>query len=686
MNQREKSVSLAKLAWSEDGQPLSSEFDDVYFSKANGLEETRYVFLHHNRLRERWLQLPTGGHFVTAETGFGTGLNFLAAWQLWRETAPNTATLHFISVEKHPVSRADLQTALALWPELQGLAQELTKLYPAELNGDFHHLQFDNQRVRLTLIIGDATQGFDQLLRGAHPSQQLPQRGIDAWFLDGFAPAKNPDMWQPELFKLIHKLSAPQATAATFTAAGIVKRGLKENGFDIEKVEGFGHKRDMIRGELRVPFVPPASETFTSSSFNSPNEAPWYCPDPTELPEHKNIAIVGGGLAGCHIARALADRDYHVTLLERNEALAQEASGNPQGVLYVKLSHRQETLSDFNLAALQYAQRHYGPLWKKGSELGQACGVLQLAQSDKQTDLMRQLADTLSGSELVEFVSPEDATAIAGIPLQQPALHYKGAGWLSPAAICRQLVDHPKIQVIYRHEVSRLEPMIHGDWQLYDQNGALTLTANQVVLCCANQTAQLAQTKHLPLKPVRGQISQLPADEQSARLQTVLCAEGYIAPAYQGNHCLGASFDLHTPEPVVTEEDHAQNLTRLHEQFPSLTENRHTADSLEGRAALRCTTPDYLPLVGAAPNHADFVERFDLLRKNAKSEIPHCGSYHQNLYISCGYGSRGLAYIPLCTEILAAQMAGEPDCVSRDTRKALSPARFIVRNLIRGKL
>lgn len=686
MNQREQPVSLAKLTWTEDGQPLSSEFDDVYFSKANGLEETRYVFLQHNHLPQRWAQLQKNQHFVIAETGFGTGLNFLAAWQLWREIAPDTATLHFISVEKHPVSRGDLSAALQLWPELADLAKLLIEHYPAELNNDFHHLRFGNQRVRLTLIIDDATAGFEQLLRGAHPSQQLPHRGVDAWFLDGFAPAKNPDMWQPELFQQIHKLSNKQATVATFTAAGIVKRGLRDNGFSIEKVQGFGHKRDMIRGDLHSPFTPPATADFKPSNFNSPHETPWYCPEPAAPVEHKNIAIVGGGLAGCHMARALADRGYHVTLLERNNGLAQEASGNPQGVLYVKLSHRRETLSDFNLAALQYAQRHYAPLWQEDSELGNACGVLQLAQSDQQADQMRRLSDSLSSDQLVQWLPAEEASAIAGIDLQKPALHFKGSGWLSPADICRQLVDHPKIQVIYHHQVDRLEPMIHGDWQLYDQEGSLILTANQVVLCCANQTAQLTQTRHLPLKPVRGQITQIPATPLSQRLQTVLCAEGYIAPADKGHHCLGASFDLHTPDPVVTRSDHEQNLMRLHEQFPGLTDHAPDIDTLNGRAALRCTTPDYLPLVGAAPDYSGFLERFGLLRQNAKAEIPYCGSYHRNLFISSGYGSRGLAYIPLCTEILAAQMAGEPDCVSRNTRKALSPARFIVRNLIRGKL
>jgi tRNA 5-methylaminomethyl-2-thiouridine biosynthesis bifunctional protein len=211
-------------------------FDDVYFSDKSGLDETRYVFIEQNRLAERFAALPADGRLVIGETGFGTGLNFLCAWQLFEQHAVAGARLHFVSVEKYPFSPADLQRALALWPELKPFADQLLAHYVAIHQG-FQRLTLANGRVTLTLLIGDAL-------------EQLPQLDaqIDAWFLDGFAPAKNPDMWTAELFVELARLAAPGSTISTFTSTGWVRRLLNAAGFKMKRTPGIGHKWEILRG------------------------------------------------------------------------------------------------------------------------------------------------------------------------------------------------------------------------------------------------------------------------------------------------------------------------------------------------------------------------------------------------------------------------------------------------------
>lgn len=228
-----KPTPPAILQW-RDQQPYSARFDDVYFSRDNGLLETEYVFLQGNQLADRWQQLSTP-QFTIIETGFGTGLNFLCAAQLWLEKAPVDSTLHFFSVEKYPLSMPEITTALDLWPSLAQSKQVFLDQYPALLSNGT--ISLFNNRIRLTLLCGDAREQLATLVCQA-----------DAWLLDGFAPAKNPEMWQPALFSQMARLSHAETTLATFTSAGEVRRNLLAAGFKVQKRAGFGKKREMLVG------------------------------------------------------------------------------------------------------------------------------------------------------------------------------------------------------------------------------------------------------------------------------------------------------------------------------------------------------------------------------------------------------------------------------------------------------
>ena len=237
-------VGWAAIQWDKNGLPRSLLFDDKYFCEENGLLESQYIFCGGNQLKERWQNLPVDaeGTFTIAEAGFGTGLNFLCAWRLWRQCSPVNRTLHYISIDQYPLSIDDLSIALKLWPELNSDSQQLIEQYPSAFS-PYHDLYFDERNVRLTLVFDHIIDAFD-----AMNNERVSFQPIDAWFLDGFAPSKNPQMWSEDVFVCMAQLSRPGTTLSTFTVAGKVRRGLNNQGFSISKVKGFGRKRQMLQG------------------------------------------------------------------------------------------------------------------------------------------------------------------------------------------------------------------------------------------------------------------------------------------------------------------------------------------------------------------------------------------------------------------------------------------------------
>ena len=671
------SLETANIQWDDNGQPLSSEFDDVYFSRTNGIEETRYVFLNQNNLPERWKAL-SGQDFTIAETGFGTGLNFLCAAKFWLYTCEN-GTLHYISAEKFPLTKSDLERALKLWPELNSLAEELLDQYPPAVPG-IHRLKLAKGRIILTLLYGDAAKMFASLKGSDHP--QFSRSGspnIDAWFLDGFAPAKNPAMWTEKLFQTVADLSNTGTTFSTFTAAGAVRIGLKTVGFEVEKADGYGHKRDMLRGVMQAKPEPVYSDKdWQPSSFNSPHQPPWDLSNPIERLETapKSAIVIGGGIAGCSTARALAERNITVTLIERHSQLAQEGSGNPQGILYPKLSNKSSPLSRFGLAALLNASR-YHRAW-----LNQT-GVLVLPESEEDQSTFTEI-NALYPDELVQLLTGNQISEVSGIELNNKCgLYFPKLGWINPPQVCGSLVSHLNITVI-QGEVNDIQRNQH--WHALSQNGSILAEADIAVIASGFASKQFSQTEHLPLKQIRGQISALPANETSEQLKTVICGEGYIAPATGGIHTLGATYNIGESSLELRKQDHRTNLQQLAKTDSTLGEifSATNTENLDGRAAFRCTTPDYLPIAGPAPVQESYLEDYALLRKNARAHIPVEGKHWLGLYLNCGHGSRGMSYAPLCAELIASQICGEASPLELDLRKALHPGRFLIRKIKRS--
>ncbi|MDD1002785.1 bifunctional tRNA (5-methylaminomethyl-2-thiouridine)(34)-methyltransferase MnmD/FAD-dependent 5-carboxymethylaminomethyl-2-thiouridine(34) oxidoreductase MnmC [Pseudomonas sp. TNT2022 ID642] len=652
----------AQLDWDDQGRPRSRVFDDVYFSDKSGLDETRYVFLEQNRLAERFAALSASGRLVIGETGFGTGLNFLCAWQLFEQHAVAGARLHFVSVEKYPLSPADLKRALALWPELKPLADQLLTHYVA-IHAGFQRITLASGRVTLTLLIGDAL-------------EQLPQLDaqIDAWFLDGFAPAKNPDMWTAELFVELARLAAPGSTISTFTSTGWVRRLLNAAGFKMKRTPGIGHKWEILRGEFLgwpAEVAPPVPDK------------PWFA-RPAPIVAERRALVIGAGLAGCATASSLAARGWQVALLERHDAVAQEASGNPQGVLYLKLSAHGTALSQLIVSGFGYTRRLLETL-QRGTDWDD-CGVLQLAFNAKEAERHAQLAQTFP-EDLLQWLEQPAAQARAGVSVAHGGLYYPEGGWVHPPALCQAQAAQANIELLSHRDVLELRK-VDDQWQALDGDRLLA-SAPIVVLAGAAEIKRFTQSAELPLKRIRGQITRLAETAESQALATVVCAEGYVAPARLGEHTLGASFDFNSDDLTTTTAEHVGNLAMLEEISTDLVARLHLSqqpvEDLQGRAAFRCTSPDYLPIVGPLADRQAFLDAYAALSKDARQVPDIACPWLDGLYVNSGHGSRGLITAPLSGELLAAWLDNEPLPLPRSVAEACHPNRFALRQLIRGK-
>ncbi|MBH3312726.1 bifunctional tRNA (5-methylaminomethyl-2-thiouridine)(34)-methyltransferase MnmD/FAD-dependent 5-carboxymethylaminomethyl-2-thiouridine(34) oxidoreductase MnmC [Pseudomonas mosselii] len=647
----------AQIDWDDQGRPHSRQYDDVYFAINEGIDETLHVFIEQNHLRQRFAELAPRDCLVIGETGFGTGMNFFCAWQLFEELAHAEARLHFVSVEKYPLSRADLERAMQLWPTLAAFTRPLLDQYVA-IHPGFQQLSLDDGRVTLTLMIGDAL-------------EQLPQLDarIDAWFLDGFAPAKNPDMWTPELFAQLARLSYPGTTLGTFTTTGWVRRSLIEAGFTMKKVPGIGKKWEVMHGVYSGAPAAPA--------------APWYA-RPAPLPGPREALVIGAGLAGSATARSLAARGWQVCVLERHDGPAQEASGNPQGVLYLKLSAHGTALSQMILSGFGYTRR-----WLEHLQRGQdwdACGVLQLAFDDKEGERQAKLASAFDNS-LLRQLDRAQAEAAAGVALASGGLFYPEGGWVHPPALCQAQLEHPRIRLLGHANVIALRKT-DGLWQAWDGERLLA-SAPLVVLAGAADVRQFPACAGLPLKRIRGQITRLPATVASRELRTVVCADGYVAPSRGDEHTLGASFDFHSEDLAPTVAEHRGNLALLDDISADVATRLRTAEldpaQLQGRAAFRCTSPDYLPIVGPLADVEAFNQAYAMLAKDARQVPDVACPWLEGLYVNSGHGSRGLITAPLSGELIAAWVSGEPLPLPRAVAEACHPNRFSLRRLIRGK-
>ncbi|MEQ1810449.1 MAG: bifunctional tRNA (5-methylaminomethyl-2-thiouridine)(34)-methyltransferase MnmD/FAD-dependent 5-carboxymethylaminomethyl-2-thiouridine(34) oxidoreductase MnmC [Terricaulis sp.] len=600
----------------------AAAFDDVYFSRDGGLAEAEAVFLAGTGLPELW---QNRDHFALCELGFGTGLNILALWSAWKKTRLPHAQLHISTIESFPLARADAERVLRNFSEVSELLEKLLARWPVRAYSP-QRLWFPEDGLSLTLFTG----GAETVLSGLAGS-------FDAWFLDGFAPARNPGMWSPALFREIARLSAPGARAATFTVAGDVRRGLEAAGFAVEKKPGFGKKRERLEARFVTASAPPPA----------PPIYPYAACNP------KRVAVLGAGIAGASVAQALVLRGVEVVVLEAARELGAGASGNPAGLVMPRLD-RGGALSEVHLAAYLNAIATYEALG-----VIDACGVEQRTQNDSAEALEDLLNDP-----------PLPADWFSRLP-NGAALHAR-AGVVKPQAAIKRMLEGAT--VIFESPVQRLDRDGDG-WILVAPDGRALLRADAVVLACGAALAQFEPASFLPVAISHGQIEW----GKGAAPQHALTRGSYVAP-FDGGVLFGATFDKEAASSKSNAR--ARNISVLGELAPEIAASIEES-TLHSRASERATTPDRAPIAGLLPDAEAWLAQYaDLAHgRIVQTETP--PPAHNGVYVIGGLGARGLTLAPLLGEVLAGEMCNEPGLLSQLARDAIHPARFLHRALKR---
>lgn len=683
-------LTPANVEW-RDGVPFSVDFDDIYFSRQDGFEETRYTFIDGNQCIERW-QTYSKPRFSVIELGFGTGLNFLSTLWHWQHYGPSNAKLIYRSIEKFPLTLFDLTKAIRLWPQFNTIHSPLIEHYPLPLQGIWK-IKFPKLRCELHLMWMDVMDALSHI--------QANNIKADAWYLDGFAPAKNKDIWQHSAFDSLSACSNTEATLSTFTAAGFVRRGLINAGFSINKRKGFGHKREMLTGNLAK----------TDTPNKTPQQAPkhkerlnvsipaWY-QVPKLKKNIKQVAVIGSGIAGATTARKLAEAGYSVSVFDQADAVANGASGNSSGIYYPFLSKDINLTTQFFLSA--YHRLLHDLDYYALSQYTQTSGVLKLCDSKHQAEkLINAYSDTPPLSDeasrwftidKVTFKSNENTPERWGVLFPK-------SGYLSPQSICVDLLKHKNISLKLNHKVLKLNS-VNDQWQCVIKHSSAEQVTERidmfdaVVLCNSFDADSLLPDSFLPAIKVRGQTSRLyehdvrAEDKLSFRALTpinnpVICDHIYIIPEQDRlkkskRIYLGATFEQDRSAEALLEESQKSLLKK----FETLSGIKTKTDkALNGRVGFRYCSVDRLPIVGPVPNTNEYLKTYQWLWKGTPEHKFPSSEHWPGLYVNIAHGARGITSSFLSASLITEYLSNAEFSLTNRLIQAVHPARFLIKEL-----
>ena len=595
------------LSWKEDGTPVNERVGDIYYSVEDGLEETRAIFLKACGLPERW---QGRDNFTVAELGFGTGLNFLALWQLWRKARGDEGWLHFVSFEGFPLDASDAAQALSVWPELEELVRELIAKWPDRAKG-VHQVVWPDERLTLTLHLG--------LIEETLPQVQFK---ADAWFLDGFSPAKNEAMWDEGLWPQIAVRSAPGAVAATFTVAGAVRRGLAAAGFEVTKQPGHGRKRE----RLEAIFLGEAD---------------------TRPQSQKRIAIIGAGISGASLARVLSDRGAKVTVYEQADGPAQGTSGNPIGLLMPRLDAGDTAQARFLVEAYNAARAFY-----RGYAGVEETEVVQRPKDEQEA---RRIEKVVADPPL----GLEDLEALPG-----GGLLHKRAMMFRPARLLPALLEG--IDVCWGSEAAIDLGARSVNGEVYDA----------IVFA----TGWHMETM-IPALRLKGRAGQVEFSEVEVDAPPSAMASGHYALASGRERVWGATYRDHEGDvPAILEADRETNAASLAALNPYWRQSVAAAQ-VRSRTGVRATSPDRLPIIGAMPDVEAILKSHAGLRTGIAVQGE--TAIVSGLYLAGGYGSRGFTFGPWGARLISALIHDDPLPTQLTALPLVNPARQILRDLKR---
>lgn len=613
-------IQPARIRFDPQGNAFSEAYHDIYFNPNDAAGKTNHLFHRATRFAEHLAHLPDGRPLVVGELGFGLGLNFLGTWNKFKRLAPPRSRLHYVGLDIAPPSVEQLQQALGRFDGWADEVQQLIREWPGRIAG-VHRLRLD--RCDLTLHLGD----IDTMLDGVHAQ-------ADAWFLDGFAPEKNPAMWSAKVARQLLDRTRPGGTLGSFTAAGHVRRALADAGFDVERLPGDPFKRHIVAAQK------PQNENRAS-----------------HLHSNQRVVVVGAGWAGLSVAQELHRRGHDVIVTD-TDAPGAGASGNLQAICAPVLDAAASPRQDFYRSAFVLASRQHG----RG-------GVLRQPDTQKDAAALQQAADVFG--DLDDWFAWQDQGAPDGQGLWMPH-----AGVARFAEFAQRVTDSLP-EAAKRWPFAAAELTRQDDrWHVRSDTGE-TLEADAVVLACAAATRRFAPTSTWPLLSIRGQVSHVRATPESSATPHAVVGEAYLCPAHDGVHSVGATFDPANTDPAERPADHDDNRRRAR-----LTDHAW-ADAMDwtqptGRVGWRCNTPDYLPMIGPVPDLPACATYFASLPGNATPAATDWPTM-PGLFAVTALGSHGVISSALAAALIADTIGGTPPPCSAAAALAVHPARYLSR-------
>ena len=660
-------VQHAQLNHNTDGIFYSEDYGDNYYSTTSAIDECKHVFISGNKLHDRWQR----NDFSIAELGFGAGLTFLNTSLEWLKQASPKTHLHFISFEKHPLTLDDLKHVHAQFecnPNLTTLADELYSQYPLPIEG-FHRLHLANKQITLTLVLGDA---LKQLRNCDYV--------IDAWYLDGFSPTKNPSMWSEKIAIEVFRLTAPGGSFATYNATDNVKQHFEQAGFEIKKTAGFGDKKEMLTGIRHT--------TENKTHFHL-KEKSWFkhTPIKAKSKQDQKAIIIGGGMAGFSIAAALAQRGWQTVILDRQIEPAQEGSGNQNAILMPRLSVDHDLQSQLTLQGFLYSEKLFKQLdllsdQQLKTPLWHACGALQIPRDKNQSDRMQKIIQQEQVPEqLIQAVSQSQASQLADCDLSMGGWYIPDAGWLVPQQLCLTLQHQwqDQIEFIGGQNITRLQQHAQG-WHVYSEDKHI-ISGTHVVVANASSSHCFEQTHGIQCHPKRGQLSIINTPNSSHHPKKIICSDVYLTPEVNQQYVLGASFITNDIDTTIRLNEHQSNIEKLNKIIPTF---KTSISQLTGRVGIRAVSSDRLPIVGPVALQDKFAHDFQAAALGSTHLNYPQPQYYPGLYMATGFGSRGLAWIPLMAESLASNMTGEASPLSQALQEATHPNRHLMKALVKS--
>ena len=526
---------------------FSEEFDDLYSSAKGAVAECNHVFIKGNNLNERFENLGENSKFYIGEIGFGIGINFLTTCKSWLDHTKQNQVLEFYSFDKYLFRLSDFKTLNVSCPDLKEYISELERNYPRNIQGA-QKISLFGGRIILNLIIGeiDNTQEYIKLMDK-----------VDAWYFDGFSPAKNPDLWSIKLFKCIHKSCHENTTFSTYTSSGLVKNNLTESGFNHSRAMGFSDKRHMLKGTVDTQLKKNTSNT--------------------------KVAVIGSGIAGCVLSYTLAKKGIEVDLYEKSDSICSGASSHELLVTYPRLSAHDTAFGSFTLHSYIFATNFYKQLktdtWKK-------TGVIILnhdaATEKRQSSLLEKRAD----GEIYRYIDPDEASELSGIDIKLNGLIYEDAGYILPEEMCKFLIESPKINIFTSSHIKSIKK----NREVFNLNiGKKKFEYHNVCVCAGSETANIVDIDGISIK--RGQVTHIESLDNISRIKLPICAKGYISPRVNNIHLVGSSYS-DSEDTDLSEEEHLYNLNNLKLVIDE------EMNVITGQTGHRAVSKDHMPVVG----------------------------------------------------------------------------------------